>query len=381
MLPYILSFSLCILFTYIAGNKKVKIGDKCIPNFIFSVFAILIPCFLAAIRDSRIGTDVLVYGDKLFELATKYDNLLVYLSHIDFEKLYGTITFVIAHLFNRYVYYFVLQFLVIFPIYCFLFDKNTKKYAWVGIMIYLFWFYPFSLNIMRQSIAVAILLWNYKNIRDKKTFKYLFWCFIAFGFHKTAIIGLLIYLINILTTYEYKSDSLQNRLNPSLKLFKNFNKLLIVFCTVIFVFLGVKIIEIAISMTGLYSDQLSFKTNSGCDIVNLFLMTVIICMSLKYKKENKDISYWLLLILIGSILYQLKMSLSQMYRISIYFTSYIILIFPMILNTIKEKSKRVFMIFIILLLSMINFWYYIVYRGWHDVYPYISYCNSLVLNK
>lgn len=372
MWPYVICFIFSILFTYLAGNKKIVINKITISSKLLSLIAIIIPCFFAAVRDSTIGTDVLVYSDRLFNTALKYGSIIDYLNRVDVELLFGTVTFISSHFFNRVFYYFILQFLVIFPIYKFLFQENTKKYAWVGIMIYLFWLYPFSLNIMRQSISISIMLYNYKNIKEKKLIRYLFLCLIAFGFHFTALLGLLFYPLNKITTIKKAKKSLQNEMRKPVRLMKKINKLLIVLTVLFVTVIGSQIIEYFTSTSGLYTDQLLFKSSGNIEIMNALIMVFMIGIAYIYKSsEDENVNYLLFLIIIGSILYQLKSSFSQMYRFSAYFTNFLIFLYPMILNSQKNNRKRMMIIFFVLCISCINFSYYIIIRQWHSVFPYV----------
>lgn len=55
---------------------------------------------------------------------------------------------------------------------------------------WLFW-----MNGIRQAIAMCIWIFALKYIEKKKFWRYLFWCVIAIGFHKSAIILILLYPI------------------------------------------------------------------------------------------------------------------------------------------------------------------------------------------
>lgn len=72
-------------------------------------------------------------------------------------------------------------------------ENSSSKYE--SLLIYLCLFYLPGISTIRQEIAVSIVLYGYKYIRKKRFFKYAIICFIAMCFHKTAIIGFLIYPI------------------------------------------------------------------------------------------------------------------------------------------------------------------------------------------
>jgi hypothetical protein len=71
-----------------------------------------------------------------------------------------------------------------------------KKYSYSiyeSLIIYLVTLYISSLSIMRQSAAGAILFLGFGFIQEKKLIKYIITCIIAFNFHNSAIIGLILY--------------------------------------------------------------------------------------------------------------------------------------------------------------------------------------------
>ncbi len=56
-------------------------------------------------------------------------------------------------------------------------------------------FFPQTLNITRQSLAVAIILLGYQYIVERKLIRYLLIVFIASGFHISALLALPLYLL------------------------------------------------------------------------------------------------------------------------------------------------------------------------------------------
>lgn len=171
MIFYLVMFGSSIALFYFADNMNFYFGEKKIRiiNYLCAILAIFIPCFFAGVRDSTIGFDMQIYGDAQFEYAGRFTSYFKYITmYVNLERLYQLVVYLCAHFANRYIYYFTLQFLTILPFYLLL-QEECKKETWIGMFIYFMWMYPFSLNIMRQSIAIAIVVWGYRYIKKGRS--------------------------------------------------------------------------------------------------------------------------------------------------------------------------------------------------------------------
>lgn len=85
---------------------------------------------------------------------------------------------------------------------------------WYGLLIY----FPVhilvvSMGYVRQSVAIAILLYAFLMLLDKKNLQFLFWVFVAFLFHRSAIIMLFFFPLQYLNVskvmaYLYQAASI-----------------------------------------------------------------------------------------------------------------------------------------------------------------------------
>lgn len=66
------------------------------------------------------------------------------------------------------------------------------------VLFYYMSFYFMSLNVMRQFVAVAILFWGTRYLGQKKFLRFVICVCVASLFHRTAIVGLLLILLNVL---------------------------------------------------------------------------------------------------------------------------------------------------------------------------------------
>lgn len=68
-------------------------------------------------------------------------------------------------------------------------DRKFLAFRW-SVLAYYITFFPFSLNGMRQFVAIAIIFYATSLVKEGKYFKYVFLTILASLFHTTAIIGL-----------------------------------------------------------------------------------------------------------------------------------------------------------------------------------------------
>ena len=170
------------------GYKKVGIINLCI-----SLFSL---CFLAGVRDLKVGTDIHYYFYQIF-----YDFTNTEISIIEeFSRTGVDIGFIllvyIGKIFNNVnISMFIVEFAVLAPIYIFAY-RNRKKYSITFIiLIYCLTMYVRSFNLMRQSISISLLILSMDYLKDKHIKKSIMCFILALLMHKTAIVGLIVYFI------------------------------------------------------------------------------------------------------------------------------------------------------------------------------------------
>lgn len=188
---YLFVFFISVLFTYLAQKS---VSQKLF-FYLFSIIAILFPSLLAGFRNSGIGTDTLVYVDKIWY------NMLHINSFIEFinayyngifdessEFIYLLINWGTSKLGNDVQWiYFTTNLCVILPIYCAIYDHRKKGPMWLSMTIFLLLYYNSSLNLVRQSIALALCVYSYKYLEQGQWFKALIGSVIIMNTHNTGI--------------------------------------------------------------------------------------------------------------------------------------------------------------------------------------------------
>lgn len=205
MSVYIISFAIST-FLMIKSSKQQEIQKK-----ICVIIALLIPCLVAGFRASCIGTDTQGYLWPMFQAAIKAKSLKEYMSSSwfyiwrdlyvkDYEIGFSMIVFVVGKIFGNIVpVQVVIQALTIIPIY-YAINRNKDYPTWMGMVVYYSMFFNTTLNLMRQSIAMAFVFLAIQFLSEKEYQKYILFLFIGILFHKSAILGLAIGGIYILTT-------------------------------------------------------------------------------------------------------------------------------------------------------------------------------------
>lgn len=162
--------------------------------FLFLAFFILF--FVASIRKD-VGIDYIQYSNYQIPDALLGNKKIVelfyyYLIRITYPLMGIQGVFMFTHLIIMYLLYLSVQ-------------KNSKNFFLSTLILIISGFFNHSLNIMRQSIAIAFFLWSLNDIFEGKFLKYLIKIAVATLFHKTAIIMLPLYLLRNIkfTTFRF----------------------------------------------------------------------------------------------------------------------------------------------------------------------------------
>lgn len=219
-------------------------------------------------------------------------------------------------------------------------------------------FYFTSLNNVRQSLAIIILIEGFNYIVDKKLFKYLICVFLAFLFHKSALIMIPMYFV-------INSEFIK----------KHYLTLLII--SIIILPILSKIFIYLISFTK-YAYYFNSDFNNGeSNLLNIIINALWLFISfllLNNEKETYKESYALLVIQTFAFLFSylsLFIKVSElMSRIANYFIFNQILLIPYLFNREEEKSGKG----VIALIYTISYGFYMIYfiviNGYHQVLPF-----------
>lgn len=386
---YLICYLSSCFFAYL--NFNFRKSDKYAAS-IFTVISIFIPCFVAGIRDSHIGTDVNVYVYPVIESMRHGDDGLFTLlyNELFLEETNGvfftTLLYFCSKLTNGFFWaLFAIEFLCLYPVYKVVQKQDFSSGLKVlSLFCYFCFYYHLSFNLMKQCVAVAITFLGVDLVKSKKTREYiLLVLFTAFIVHKTALLALLVYFVYALATdyHELLVDKYSKiRVNiekRSSRRFKYFLFLMLIIGLIV-VLLNIRRVLIPLVMLKhSYIYQLrnlkSFELKySNFIVMFLIIMPVVLFRKNKIKSDFKY-RFYIYILVLSAVLYQFVGVSPALYRLSLYTLIFVILAVPEFINLFKKDDKIVAGVYYILILIM-NFMFEVVLNSYAGVYPYSTSC-------
>ncbi len=313
MLIYVfLTLTILIVFR-LFGNKKGLIIS-------FVLFALI-----AALRNTSVGADTILYNYNYTSIGEKqswaYEN-----SRFEIGFFYlCKVLYVINK--DPQTLIFVSSIFINFSFFIFIY-KHSNNY-FVSSLIYLFGNIYFSnMNIMRQAIAVSILILGYSFLKKKKIISYLIVIGVASLFHDVAWAAIILVLIELLPT-------------------KRWNYLLIIFVSLFVFVLYSNFFDLLTSIMGHeeYLDSKYAESNYFGAIFNFVIPLVAVGIPVLYSILNnldidKESHKYICTLLVYLCFMGLVIRMNIFNRIAGLFGAYLIIIIPHFLKKIGYFSNN-----------------------------------------
>ena len=181
---------ICIYKVFSHNSKQLRAGD---------IFIMAIMIGISSIR-YNVGSDYMRYLDSAKFVTAKFHTIGSLFS-ADVLKQYSyqigfPILAIIANIFSKsqYAIFWIISFVHYVPI-IFFCRKRTNDAVIAFSVFLLFGYWLFSLSILKQAIALVLLLYASEALCRKKYILFLVLSFIAILFHTTAIIAIIALLI------------------------------------------------------------------------------------------------------------------------------------------------------------------------------------------
>lgn len=171
MLPYFVTFLISIILAYFS-QKKINEGNKKTGIFIL-ILSILPLTLLAGLRNVNLGYDTKLYGVPLFERVHNYSNseFFNYLSVAKVEKGFLVVVFILDRICGNINFVlFGLQAIISIAFIILLYSYKDKCSFPLTMLIYCCTLYTRSYDILRQGIAIALIMLMIVKL-DKKKYK------------------------------------------------------------------------------------------------------------------------------------------------------------------------------------------------------------------
>lgn len=354
ILLYLAIILFTTLFTALSTNKRLSKEVR----FICMVLAILVPSIFAGLRYNT-GTDYQIHKNVFEELKEGLD--VTKHTEIGYLLLNRIVLFLGG---NYQILLFLISVITITCIYGTLVRYKEKISVPIGMLAFMLLYYQMSYNLIRQILAVSIMVYALKYLENRNILKYILSCIIASTIHSTALIFFI-----LLPAYKYLTQDKYRKI-----LF------IIYICMTILVFTYPKILEPLLKNVKV-SSQIQYYLNYlkaeyqpiGIGIFRYILLFIIPGLLIyRYKKEDKNFLLWYNTSIIGFILWLTSyVSERHLYRISYNFLMLIILLIGAFWKETENKRYKIIYRAAILVIVLF-FWYYdYFYLGANATVPYI----------
>ena len=365
MAPYLFSFaaSLSIIAVIQKWNRK-GVGFVS-----WSVVSLLIPCCLAGMRSPMIGTDVQVYVQPLFDLAngsvsfadyqaSQWWGVWRYIHPSDYEIGFSFLVWIVSSVTHSLpALLFVIQAATIVPIYLGLLKVRHDIPLWLGMAVYYFMYFNSTLNLMRQWIAIAILLFALHYLFEGRRLTYAGFVAMATLFHASALLG-----FGILALSVYLSNG-----NDPIK------RTVIVGLVAILTFFAIPIASnllIAIGF-GRYAGYLGDVHVLPMQIVLRLPLLALLIYYWKNGGESRLVSLFIGMLCFDVVLSQLASANVQSGRIGYYFASVAILYVPIVLANAKSGVGKLGLAAFLIVYCAAYWLYTYAISGAAETIPYL----------
>lgn len=358
MFWYLLATVLSMLFAAAAQKLKGKadLELSCGTFHYRSSYRLLavlsfLPFFLVAAIRFEVGTDWPIYLDYYHWIN---DGIKSYS-----EQLYNLINKFVAWCIGDFQGVVVLvAFLIYFFLYRAIYDQSDS-FALSVLIFFISCSFFASLSQIRQAMSMAIMLYAYKYVRERRLLPYVFWCILASSIHAISLVYLPLYFVA--------------RIRPSVRRYVTVLALFAVSLPALYL-----LSNTLIRLTK-YAWYLSSSFNTGSEANNFYvagfvfqLALLVIMVFYRFNNGGEDPTYdgmmncqflALLTLLFTPVL-------SQVLRVSQCFGYCQILLIPRVIDREKNRTRRIVLYILILGLYTVKMIYDTYYLGWHGVLPY-----------
>lgn len=376
-ITYLVMFTVTLFCAMINDKNLNRDKPRKLVHIFTALVIILLPAALAGMRASSVGTDTSVYGIPVFNNAiSSYSLLSLFDARSDIDYGFLFLAYIVSRFTHNFGWFlFAISTFIQYFVYLALYKSQKTHSILIGEWVYLFLFYNMSLNIMRQSMAMSVLLLFTIFIREKRYITSILLLLFACSFHQTALIGFLYIIVFLIF-----DNMNQIRDLDVFKKRRTRNTILLLLMIVIGLFVSNSFQNIVISMVGyglIAEDYLRYLQSSYSFTTQpkLYLLYPIIYISLFLRKEKRY--DFMAIAILDIVAFYLQGINFYLYRIATYFMFYRILSisdgkidYIRILHN-KKISKNGLIYMFAILISCICWYYFTGYYNQNDTLPYI----------
>lgn len=369
---YIVGFTLSTLL--FASYPKVARRQRWFIAFV----ALLIPCLIAGLRAETIGTDVRVYLVQMTEAAESAGSFREYIGKnwymqwryvfiSDYEIGFSLLVYAVEKVFGSILaVQFFIQAFTVFPVYFALKQFKGKYPLSLCMLTYYLMLFNSTLNMMRQSIAMAFVLLAFAYLLNKRKKSCLLCVVIALLFHKSSLLCVLIFAIYWFVNLASNNLKL-GKIIPK----KNVNMVFAILAGIIML-LAVKGITALLSLFGFskylgyISGTIRFMPNQLISRLPAFVLFLYTWKKLDANEDN--LRFFFTMLCFDLLCSQFSSVNPFGVRIALYFSLFSIISYPSVYIAANKNKVTL----VLLVAYMVFFWwFYFVHSGTHQTMPYL----------
>lgn len=358
---YFVTFCLSGFFFQMAKYVKKSYIKK-----ILNAIALMLPVFLAAFRGIDVGKDTSYYAYPVYNAAKTFNRFSDFIGYDGIEPAFLLLEYIGSKYLNSFAFVLgTIQFIIDFCFYKVIKKNYGENYLAINMMIFYFLIYGGTLNAIRQSVAIGLILLATTYFVEKNYFYAVLLLILGIMFHTTAIITLFFWVIYALSDKD--------------KICKMINILIVAFSFVLNV--GWKSIFSTIfgyvTIWGSnYSDYLIYggvgernETNIICGVIALIIIYFV------YRKSETKWNKLLISLTLIFIFYQpIGEKLNVAARILLYPQAFLIMIYPQVRQIVHfrigNKNSQWVNGFLIFLFFAAIWYYTVIVHNSNSILPY-----------
>lgn len=330
---------------------------------IFMIIAMIIMALLVALRSTEVGNDTPEYVRIFNEILSNSD----YVSITRFEVGYVFLNRLVGKFTSNAQGVFIVCAIIQYSVFIWFIKKHSKNYA-LSMLLFFLLIFSSTLNIVRQSLAMAFVFIAFDRILSKKTFGAIFWIIVAALFHTSAIITIVLVFL------------------PYIKFDGVFAAIIFVLC-IIFAFTDLlyKVCELiaptyAHYFEGKYAESgwlaITYQLLSNLAYFAVVLIpikvigrnkTKILEGTLSVNRKN-NILLWITYAAFAGMLLGFKVNLID--RLITYFSAFTIILIPNSLQKYDKTSRMIISCAMVALLIAYSIVVIKIRPEWNATYPY-----------
>ncbi len=344
--------------------KEAPIEHRLKPKKKFNITAygllLTLMFIIIAFRASTIGVDTQNYINKFFQIK-KYFNIFDYYKRYEIEPLYYFINRVLGWFDDTGISILIFQAVVVVWGYNTCFSKfGVNRYVCLLAFLSLGLFAA-VINLLRQTIAMAICAYNLTNAVEGNLKKFIFFSIIASLIHFSALFFIPAYFVCRCLKSNRK------------------NAVLIIGISILMAFAVERLQSVISTIFGRWEHYSDVETGAqGYIAFTIFFLITLLafCFQNEIKEEGKYASAILNLNYVHMGIWVLRLFTRNAERVAFYYTIAPVLLIPLLFKAIEKRfSKNTALIFKILVITCLAA--YFIYKTVRDgsYYPYAFWGN------